>query len=123
MTLPDHLFVLIFAVIYPIFGFIGYRRFLRKVEAGMPPNRSKMYIETMLYEWLLFALAIIVWVIGDRAWSELGFDFELTTRELIGAALTVVAIALLFVQVRQVASQAVELPCHFRVIRIAMDLV
>ncbi len=108
MTWLDHIFVLIFAVIYPIFGFIGYRRFLRKVEAGMPPNRSKMYVETMLYEWLLFALAMIVWVIGDRAWSDLGFDFELTTRELIGAALTVVAIALLFVQIRQVVRASEE---------------
>jgi membrane protease YdiL (CAAX protease family) len=108
MTWLDHIFVLIFAAIYPIFGFIGYRRFLRKVEAGMPPNRAKMYVETMLYEWLLFALAMIVWVSGDRAWSDLGLSFELTTGELIGAALTAVAIVLLFVQIRQVAKGSQE---------------
>ena len=108
MTLLDHIFVLIFAVIYPIFGLIGYRRFLRKVEAGVPPNRANMYLETTLYEWLLFVMAMIVWVIGDRAWTDLGLNFELNTRELIGAALTVVAIGLLFVQVRQVARGSEE---------------
>ncbi len=108
MTLFDHFFVPIFAVIYPIVGFIGYRRFLEKVKAGMSANRSRLYLETTSWQWALFALAMIVWVIGDRAWSDLGFDFELTTRELIGAALTVVAIALLFVQIRQVVRASEE---------------
>ena len=103
MTLFDHFFVLIFAVIYPIVGFIGYRRFLEKVKAGMPANRSRLYLETTSWQWALFVLAAIVWGIGDRDIAALGFAFEPNTRVLIGAALTAFGIVLLFVQVRQVA--------------------
>jgi len=108
MNLFDHLFVLIFAVIYPIVGFIGYRRFLEKVKAGMPPNRRRLYLETTSWQWALFALGAIVWLISDRDIAALGFGFELNTRELIGAALTAIGIALMFVQVRQVAGYSKE---------------
>ena len=108
MTLFDHLFVLIFAVIYPIVGFIGYRRFLEKVKAGMPANRGRLYVQTIYWQWVLFALAVIVWGIGDRGFSALGIDFELNSRVLIGAALTVVGIAFLIVQVLQVAKASQE---------------
>lgn len=103
MTLFDHLFVLIFAVIYPIVGFIGYRLFLEKVKAGMPANRARLYLETTCWQWALFALGAIVWGIADRDIAALGFAFEPNTRVLIGAALTAFGIVLLFVQVRQVA--------------------
>lgn len=108
MKLFDHLFVLIFAVIYPIAGFVGYRRYLEKIKAGMPANRSRLYLETTSWQWALFALGLIVWGISDREIAALGFVFELNTRVLIGAALTAVGIALLFVQVRQVANYSDE---------------
>lgn len=41
---------------------------------------------------------------SDRPWVALGFSFELNIRFLLGAALTVAAIAFLLVQVRQVAT-------------------
>ncbi len=104
MTLLDHLFVLIFAVIYPTAGFIGFRRLLRNIEAGMPVNRSHLYVQTISWQWVLFALAMIVWAISDRPWGTLGFNFELNIRFLLGAALTVVGTAFLLVQVRQVAT-------------------
>ena len=103
MNLFDHLFVLIFAVIYPIAGFIGYRRFLEKIKAGMPANRSRLYIETTSWQWVLFALGAIAWGIGDRSFSQLGMDFELNNWVLIGAALIVMVIGFFFVQIRQVA--------------------
>ncbi len=99
----DHLFVPVFAVIYPLAGFIGYRRLLRKIEAGMPVNRGRLYVQTISWQWALFAMAVIVWGIGDRGFSALGIDFKLNTRVLIGAALTVAGIAFFFAQLRQVA--------------------
>ncbi len=103
MTWPDHIFVMLFAVIYPLAGFIGYRRLLRKIEAGMPVNRSHLYVQTISWQWVLFVLAMIVWGVGDRRFSALGIDFELNTRVLIGAALTVAGIVFFFAQLRQVA--------------------
>ena len=108
MTLLDHLFVLVFAVIYPIAGFIGFRRLLRKIEAGMSVKRNHLYVQTMSWQWVLFALAVIVWAWSDRPWAALGFNVELHFRMLIGAALTVAGIAFLFGQVRQVATASQE---------------
>ena len=108
MILLDHLFVLIFAVIYPIAGFIGFRRLLRKIEAGMPVNRSHLYVQTISWQWLLFVLAMILWVISERSWGMLGFNLDLNYRVLIGTALTMVGMAVLFAQVRQVATASQE---------------
>ena len=108
MTLLDHLFVLVFAVIYPIAGFIGFRRLLRKIEAGMSVNRNHLYVQTISWQWVLFALAVIVWAWSDRSWAALGFNVELHFGVLIGAALTVAGIAFLFAQVRQVATAPQE---------------
>ena len=108
MTLLDHLFFLIFAVIYPIAGFIGFRRLLRKIEAGMPMNRGHLYIQTISWQWVLFALVMAVWAINDRSWGALGFNLELNLRVLIAAALTVAGIAFLFAQVRQVSTASPE---------------
>ena len=104
----DHLFVLIFAVIYPIAGFIGFRRLLRKIDAGMPVNRSHLYVQTIAWQWLLFVLGVIVWAISDRPWVALGFNVELNVRFLLGAAFTVAGMAFLFVQVRQVTTVSQE---------------
>ena len=104
MTVLDHLFVLMFAVIYPIAGYFGFRRLLRKIEAGMPVNRSHLYVQTICWQWVLFAMAVIVWAISDRPWGMLGFNFELNIHFLPGVALTVAGIAFLLVQVRQVAT-------------------
>lgn len=108
MNLPDHLFVAIFVVVYPIAGFIGYRRWLRKIEAGLPVNRSHLYIQTISWQWVLFVMAMAVWLTADRAWNDLGFGFELHVPELIGAALTAAVIAFLIVQMRQVARTSHE---------------
>ncbi len=108
MSLLDQLFVLVFAVIYPIAGFIGFRRLLRKIEAGMPVNRNHLYLNTISWHCILFVLALIVWASSGRPWGELGFNFELNVRLVIGAAITIAGIALLITQIRQVATVAEE---------------
>ncbi len=108
MSLPDHLFVVVIAAIYPIAGYIGYRSLLRKIEAGMPVNRSHLYVQTISWQWVLFALAVIVWAISDRSWGILGFNWDLNYRILIGTALTMAGVAFLYTQVRQVATASTE---------------
>lgn len=108
MTLLDHLFFFFFAVIYPIAGFIGFRRLVRKIAEGMPVNRSHLYVQTISWQWALFALAMVVWAISDRSWGALGFNFELNYRVLIGAGLTMAGVAFLFAQVRGVATASQE---------------
>ncbi len=104
MSLLDHIFVLVFAVIYPIAGFIGFRRLLTKMTSGMPVNRNHLYLSTITWHWILFTLGLIAWTSSARPWGVLGFTFELNVRFLIAAALTIAGIAFLVAQVRGVAT-------------------
>ena len=106
--MPDHLFIFSFAVIYPVAGFVGYRRLLRKVAAGEPVDRKLLYLHTVIWHWIFFILGLIVWTLSERPWAGLGFTFDLDTRFMIGVVLTIAAVALLFAQLRQVAKATQE---------------
>lgn len=100
----DHTFVFVFAVIYPIAGFIGFRRLLKKIEAGIAIHRNRLYASTIAWHWLLLLIALIVWSDAGRSWTELGFGLVLNIRFLIGATLCIAGIAFLVAQLRQVAT-------------------
>ena len=100
----DHLFVIVFALIYPIVGFIGYRRLLKKFEAGIPVNRKQLYNHTIIWHWILFVLALVVWAMSGRDWALLGVRFDVDVRFMSAVALSIAAIVLLFLQFRQVSN-------------------
>lgn len=100
----DHLFVVVFALIYPIVGFIGYRRLLKKFEADIPVNRKQLYNHTIIWHWILFVLALVVWAMSGRDWALLGVRFDVDVRFMSAVALSIAAIVLLFLQFRQVSN-------------------
>jgi membrane protease YdiL (CAAX protease family) len=100
--LLDHLIVIVFAVMYPVAGFIGFRRLLRKIDAGIPVNRKLLYLSTISWHWVLCVLALAVWAHNDRPWSTLGFSIEFDNRFLAGSLLTLAGIVVLILQLRQV---------------------
>ena len=102
MTLIDHLFVLLFAVVFPITGFISFRRLQRRVAAGETVNRGRLYLNTSASQWLLFVLAVVVWWFAARPWADLGLSFSGDRNFLIGVVLTVIGIAFLVFQILQV---------------------
>ena len=102
MILFDHLLVIVFAVIYPITGFIGFRRLLKRAAAGTPIDRNHLYSSTMLNHWILFFAVLLIWVNTARPWSSLGFELHLDRWFFIALSLTVAGIVFLLVQVRQV---------------------
>jgi membrane protease YdiL (CAAX protease family) len=106
--LLDHLIIIAFAVIYPIVGFVGYRRWLRKIEAGMPVNRKLLYLSTITWHWTLCVLAMLVWALSERDWGMLGFGYDLNLRFWAACGLTIAAIALLVLQMRQLATDSQE---------------
>lgn len=73
MELVDHLFVFLLLVVQPIHGAVGYRRYLKRIEAGEPANPIKLYREIMILEWLALAVLATVWVFFGRSAAELGF--------------------------------------------------
>ena len=74
----------------------------------MTVNRGHLYAQTISWQWGLFVLAMILWVISERSWGMLGFNLDLNYRVLIGTALTMVGVAVLFAQVRQAATASRE---------------
>ena len=106
--MPDHLIVIAFALIYPIAGFVGYRRWLRKIEAGMPVNRKLLYLSTLTWHWALFVLALLVWALSGRDWGMLGFGFDLDLRFWAACGLTIAGTAFLVLQMRQPATDSQE---------------
>ena len=104
MSIFDHAFVILFAVIYPVSGYFSIRKLRRTIAAGKPVNRKHLYDMTLIGHWLLFALALVLWTLLDRAWADMGFRLALDTRFFAGAILTIAGIAFLAMQLRQVAS-------------------
>jgi len=102
MSSIDHLFVTLFAVIYPLVGFVGFRRLLRRIEAGRPLNRHDLYRNTIAGHWLLFVMAVLIWVGSGRDWGELGLGSQIDRNFLAGAALTAAGIGVLLLQLSKI---------------------
>lgn len=108
MTLLEHAFVIIIAIIYPIVGFIGFRRLLRRVAAGEKVDRSQLYRNTFIGHWLLFFIWTALWASSSRPWSAVGLDLDLNLRFAIGVVLTILGIVALVMQNRQVKAATAE---------------
>ena len=100
MSLLDHAFFVIVAVVLPVVGFISFRRLLRRAAAGEAVNPMHLYRTTALVQWMLFVVLLVMWLLLGRPLSALGFTLDADARLLAGVALTVIAIALLLRQLR-----------------------
>lgn len=101
-SLPDHLFVLAFAVAYPTVGFFSFRKLVRDVAAGHSPERLKLYLQTIAGQWLLLGIGLALWSSHDRGFSGLGFSFVVDSGFAVAAAIAITAIAFLVAQGRAV---------------------
>jgi membrane protease YdiL (CAAX protease family) len=108
MTLYDHLFVVVFAIVFPVAGFISFQRLLKKAEAGLQIDRGHLYRTTAIHQWSLFFAGLFLWVNSARSLSLLGLELQINQPFLIGAALTIASIIVLLLQLRQVMSASQE---------------
>lgn len=108
MTFLDHCLVFIIAIVYPIAGLFGFRRLLRRVDAGEPVNRSQLYRNTMIGHWTLLFISMAIWAGAARPWPTLGLGLKLHLGFVLGVALTVLGIYLLLTQIRHVNSATPE---------------
>ncbi len=95
MNLVDHLFIFLLFVVQPIHGAWAYRNFIRKIEAGEPADRMKVYREMMIVEWIALAVLALAWVFFGRSASDLGFVSPGGAGFWIGTALLALAIGFL----------------------------
>jgi membrane protease YdiL (CAAX protease family) len=102
MPLIDHLFVVGFVVLWPIVSWPGYRRFVRKVAAGVPGARAREYLLTTLVQWVWSGGVLAWWIHERRPLGELGLCFGGTIRTVVGAGLTLLVLGLLVSQWRRI---------------------
>ena len=102
--LADHLFVFVFAVVYPVAGVLGFRRLMHRIAAGRPVERLHIYRNTILGHWGLLLFGLVLWSATSRSWSALGLYAAGQPAWAIGvgAAFVAAAILVLLQQLRQV---------------------
>lgn len=104
MTLFDHLFAFVLGVVVPISGALSFRRLLRRVEGGESIDRTTLYKGTVGTQLTLLLMLALLWFSQDRSLLELGFGLRIDLWFLVGIALTTIGIAVLTVQIRQIAA-------------------
>ena len=94
MTTIDHLLVLAFVVLYPVYALLAYRKIKPDLVANKPGRRLSDYRETIAWLWLFGLWALVNWRYQDRYFLELGLGFPSAWPAWIG--LLAVALASIF---------------------------
>lgn len=87
MHFVDHIFMLLLFVAQPIHGALSYRRYLRRIEAGEPADRVRMYFWTIVLEWSALFVLFVSWFFLRRPPGDLGFVSPGGTGFYVGAVL------------------------------------
>jgi uncharacterized protein len=74
-TLPDLLYVALFAAALPAWDYLIFWPAFRR-ESETDPARARMRLWRMVigYAWPVVAVGVLLWVANDRSWSSLGFS-------------------------------------------------
>lgn len=103
----DHLFVLLFAVVWPVYEAVhGYPHFRAQLAAGLLGARAAAYRWSMVFQWSLATGAVILWLLSGRPLADLGLGFSPSLGLLAGAGIAILGIVFLESQRRAVATQA-----------------
>jgi CAAX protease family protein len=99
----DHILVALMVLFDPFMGVWLYRRIVKRIRAGDVNARAAGYRNTMLLNWP-FAIALVVfWLAAGRPAAALGFAVPGGIQLLLGAIITVLALAVLYTQWKSVS--------------------
>lgn len=73
MTIFDHFLMIMLFVVQPITGWLSYRSYVKKIAAGEPADRLKLYRTTALTEWGFLTVLLVGWMVLARPLTALGF--------------------------------------------------
>jgi len=102
MPVEFHVFVLVFAIGYPVIGFISYQRLLERIRSGETVNRIRLYRATTVNQWLLCAAGVSLWAAGAEPWAAAGVSAPTFENFLPSLFVVVVAAGYLWAQLRAV---------------------
>lgn len=100
----DTIVVCAFAILYPIYGLLVYPKSKLELLFRQSPAavRKRLYLETMMWQWLLAGFAIYAWVQGNRSLANLGLKISFGPGFLLGATLVLASIAYMLWQMQLV---------------------
>lgn len=102
----DFALVALFSVALPLYSkAVSWPRYLERLRAGVPNARLREYRSTLVEQWMLAAVILLLWAYHTRSWAELGLRAPEGWRLWLGAALVVATAALFRAQVRSVAAR------------------
>ena len=74
-TLPDLLYVALFAVALPLWDYlVSWPAFNRRSQADPAQARTSLYTWGIASQWALVAVGVVLWVPNDRSWTSFGFS-------------------------------------------------
>ena len=102
----DVLLVVAFAVVLPLWShFVSWPRHERAVDAGDPSARSRIYVRTMIEQWLLVIAAAVLCVMGRRTPDALWLVAPSGWRAWVGFTLSLGYAALVVIQARMISAR------------------
>ncbi len=104
MNLFDHLFVVLIFVAFPIYSALTFPAAVRHIQAVGESARVAAYRQVIAI-WLIFtAVLLTFWIVTDREFLLLGFQWPSLGKALIGAAIGLIVTALLVLPLRSAAN-------------------
>lgn len=103
-VLWDHLVVVALLAVLPVHGVWEYRRLMRRVRAGSPDARLRVYRMTIVSQWALTAGIVGFWWATGRGAAGLGLAVPGGGRLVAGVAVTVLGLGFLLTQWRAVTA-------------------
>ena len=93
----EYFLVAFIAIVAPVWGVIGHRQMMERL-ANVPNARIAGYRKTMMVEWIVVAIVLVVWLGGGERLAALGLGFETGWAFWVFGGLTLVACVLSIVQ-------------------------
>lgn len=92
-TLPDLLYVAMFAVVLPLLDYLVlWPAFLRRLQADPARARTWLYAGGITVPWAVVAVGAALWLSNDRSWTSLGFSVPDGWRLWVAVALVLLIV-------------------------------
>lgn len=108
ISLLDHAYVFVMAIVYPLAGYLSFRRLISRVAAGEPVNRLQLYRNTLIGHWALFLILAVIWSVTARPWPAIGFQLNPDLWVAISAVFTLLGIVAFVTQGKRVRDASQE---------------
>lgn len=99
----DHVLFVLVAIVQPIVGYRSFVQLQRLAAVGQRIDLAHLYKRTIIGQWLVFTLLVLIWHSDARPWSHLGFSLRADSYALAGALLAIAVLLILIARLRRLA--------------------